>query len=355
MVSNILVKILLIPFSILYGLGVSFRNFLYEAEIIKPSKFSLPIISIGNLSIGGAGKTPHIEYLVRLLSPYIDLAVLSRGYNRQTSGFRFVSPHDTALVSGDEPLMYARKFPNLPVAVCENRAIGIPQLVTKYPQLQGILLDDAFQHRSVFPFINILLTPFDAPYTKDFLMPSGRLREGRWAAKRANAIIISKCPENLTEEQRAKFIAEIKPKKNQDIFFSKYKYSPIYHFYQPGYNMEIGPNDHVILISAIANTEYLTRYIASKAKNLIDIPYADHHNFIIDDILSIIKIFKETMAERKYVLTTEKDAVRLMPFRQQLYDAQIPVFVLPIEVEFIGQDKDKFDLYIKNELMKFER
>lgn len=355
MVSNTLVKILLIPFSILYGIGVSFRNFLYEAEVIKPSRFSLPIISIGNLSIGGAGKTPHIEYLIRLLQPYIDIAVLSRGYNRETSGFRFVSPHDTALVSGDEPLMYARKFVNLPVAVCENRALGIPQLVTKFPQLQTILLDDAFQHRSVSPYINLLLTPFDSPYSKDYLMPSGRLREGRWASRRANAIIVSKCPDNLSTDQMNAFIKDLQPEKKQEVFFSKYKYSSMYHFYQPGYKMDIGVNDHVILISAIASTEYLTKYIASKAKSFLDIPYADHHNFFIDDILTIIKTFKETNAERKYIVTTEKDAVRLMPFRQQLYEAQIPVFVLPVEVEFLGKDKARFDEYIKNKLLKFER
>jgi tetraacyldisaccharide 4'-kinase len=171
MIDNKLLRLLLWPFSMLYGAAVGLRNVLYETEILKSSRFSLPIISVGNLTMGGAGKTPHVEYIIRLLQPYINVGTLSRGYNRKTSGFRFVSPNDSVDASGDEPLIYAKKYQDVVVAVCESRALAIPEMVKSNPQLQTIVLDDAFQHRSVVPDINILLTQYALPYTKDYLLP----------------------------------------------------------------------------------------------------------------------------------------------------------------------------------------
>ncbi len=351
---QLIIALILAPISLLYGLGVSFRNMLYDTEIMKPSKFSVPLISVGNLSIGGAGKTPHIEYLIRQLNPYINIATLSRGYNRNSSGFRFVSPQDTALISGDEPLMYARKFHDVVVAVCENRAIAVPQMVKRYPGIQTILLDDAFQHRSVEPFVNILLTQYEQTYNEDFLMPSGRLREWRSAYKRADIIIVTKCPDNISEADKNDMIQSLKPKSNQQVFFSKYNYEKIYHFYQSNYSMEIKDSHDVIMISAIANTNYLVQFLKQKAKSYVNLQYADHHNFDIDDINNIINVFKERATETKYILTTEKDAVRLLPFREVLYENQIPIFVLPVEVEILFGEGNKFNEMIKNRLMQFE-
>jgi tetraacyldisaccharide 4'-kinase len=249
--QNILLSVLLSPFSLLYGIGVLFRNMLYDAEILKPSQFSVPLIGVGNLSIGGAGKTPHIEYLIKVLQPYINVATLSRGYNRNTSGFRFVTPTDTALVSGDEPLMYARKFEGVPVAVCENRAIAVPQMIQRYPQIQTILLDDAFQHRSVQPFLNILLTQYESPYNNDYLLPSGRLREWRSSYKRADVIIVTKCPDDMSIEEKQKAIKELKLLPNQKVFFTKYIYEDIYHFYNPSYKMKITAEHEVLVPSQI--------------------------------------------------------------------------------------------------------
>ena len=352
--GTIVLAVLLSPLSLLYGLGVSFRNFLYDGEIIKPSKFSIPLINVGNLSIGGAGKTPHIEYLIKVLRPYIDLATLSRGYNRNTSGFRFVSPHDTALTSGDEPLMYARKFEGMPVAVCENRAIAVPQMLQRYPGIQTVLLDDAFQHRSVEPYINILLTQYELPFTSDYLLPSGRLREWRSAYKRADLIIITKCPDELTDVERQKMIAKINPTKHQKIFFSKYNYGRIYHFYKPEYSMQVSNEHDILMISAIANTNYLIQFLEKKAKSFINLEYTDHHNFDIDDINTIISTFKERQTTTKYILTTEKDAVRLLPFRDKLYEAEIPIFVLPVEVEIMFDEAPLLERWIKDRLMSFE-
>ncbi len=187
MIQQTLVKILLAPFSLLYGVGVSLRNFLYQKELLKGIRFDIPVISVGNLSIGGAGKTPHIEYLIRLLQPYIYVSTLSRGYKRSTKGFLLARPHHNAKSIGDEPLQFVRKFPGVVVAVAENRSFAVPQMMMAAPHLQAILLDDAFQHRSIEAGLNILLTQYNLPFTQDYLLPSGRLREWRGAPCRTRS------------------------------------------------------------------------------------------------------------------------------------------------------------------------
>jgi tetraacyldisaccharide 4'-kinase len=346
--------IVMSPLSLLYGIGISLRNMLYDAEIIKPSRFSIPVISVGNLAIGGAGKTPHIEYLVKLLSPYISVSILSRGYGRKSVGFRFVSPHDTSETSGDEPLMYARKFDDVVVAVGENRALAIPQILQKHPATNLVLLDDAYQHLSVTPYINLLLTQYESLFTDDFLMPSGRLREWRSAYKRASAIIITKCPLDLSKEERARILKKIKPLSHQKVFFSRYQYDSIYHFYEPRYRMELASDHRILMISAIANTNYLKTYFDSLKVDYLSMEYTDHHNFTSEDIAQLINNFTNMSAEKKYILTTEKDAVRLLPFRKDLYEKAIPIYVLPISVVFLDQDKIAFDAYIKQSLLDFE-
>ncbi len=349
-----ILAILLSPFSAIYGIAISFRNMLYDAEIIKPTTFSIPVISVGNIAIGGAGKTPHIEYLIKLLNPYINVSILSRGYNRETVGFRFVSPHDTAKTSGDEPLMYARKFNDIVVAVGENRALAIPQMLQRNPQVNVVLLDDAYQHRSVKPYKNILLSQYESLFTEDFLLPSGRLREWRSSYKRADVIIVSKCPNNFNEEDRNRLIQKIKPQANQEIFFSKYEYGKIYHFYEPTYRMNIEKNHDVLLISAIANTNYLLQYLDQTGCNYESIEFEDHHVFNSMEVTEIIDKFLHMNSTTKYILTTEKDAVRLLPFRAHLYEKAIPIYILPIEVVFIGNDQKLFDEYIKSSLLDFK-
>jgi tetraacyldisaccharide 4'-kinase len=345
--------ILLSPLSAIYGVVISLRNMLYDAEIIKPTNFSIPIISVGNLAIGGAGKTPHIEYLVNLLNPYINVSILSRGYNRETVGFRFVSPHDTANISGDEPLMYARKFNDITVAVGENRALAIPQMLQKNPHINVVLLDDAYQHRSVQPYKNILLTQYESPFTKDFLLPSGRLREWRSAYKRADIIIISKCPDHLTIEEKQAVIKEIKPLSHQKIYFSKYIYNSIYHFYDPRYSMNIQSDHDIMMISAIANTSYLIKYLEKMGCTFESVEFEDHHVFNEGEVNKIIEQFNQRQKPIKYILTTEKDAVRLLPFRAKLLEAAIPIYVLPISVVFLEDDHQEFDKYIKQVLLDY--
>jgi len=200
MVDQWILKILLIPLAALYGLGVSIRNGLYSVGLLRGVTFGLPVISVGNLSVGGTGKTPHTEYLIRLLREYIKIAVLSRGYGRKSSGYLEVSPQYEATITGDEPLQYKRKFPDTRVAVAESRSLAIPLVLRSYPDTQLVILDDGFQHREVTPGLNLLLTEYNHLYTDDFLLPVGRLREWRQAAIRADMIIVTKCPPNLSPE-----------------------------------------------------------------------------------------------------------------------------------------------------------
>jgi tetraacyldisaccharide 4'-kinase len=354
MIQSILGKILMAPFALLYGLSIGIRNALYESELVKSTQFSLPVISVGNLSIGGAGKTPHIEYLIRLLSPYINVSTLSRGYKRQTKGFRFVRPNDNVLDAGDEPLMYARKYRGAVVAVGESRAIAIPQMVGKYPDLQTVLLDDAFQHRSIKPALNILLTTWDEPFTRDFLLPSGRLREWRSAYSRADIIIVTKCPPSITQEEKASMIREINPLKHQKIFFSYYQYGYPYNFYNTKQLIKLDKELDVILISAIANTNYLLSYLEEEVEDIHHMNYEDHHLFTDLDIEYIDTVYKNREAKRKIILTTEKDAMRLDLHRKKLSELNIPIFVLPMQVQFHDGEQATFDHDIKDFLLKFK-
>jgi len=353
MIQSFLGKILLAPFALLYGLSIGLRNTLYESELIKSTQFSLPIISVGNLSIGGAGKTPHIEYLIKLLSPYINVSTLSRGYKRKTKGFRFVRAADNVLDVGDEPLMYARKHKGAVVAVGESRAIAIPQMVGKYPNLQAVLLDDAFQHRSIKPALNILLTTWDEPFTRDYLLPSGRLREWRSAYGRADIIVVSKCPPEISFEEKELMIQEINPKKNQKIFFSYYQYGYPYNFYNPRQLIKLDKELDVILISAIANTNYLLTYLEQEVEDIHHMNYEDHHLFSDLDIEYIETVYKNRESQRKIILTTEKDAMRLDLHRNKLSELNIPIYVLPMQVQF-HDEQNKFDEDIKDLLLKFK-
>ncbi|MEL6357313.1 MAG: tetraacyldisaccharide 4'-kinase, partial [Bacteroidota bacterium] len=274
-----LAKLLLAPISLLYGLGVSFRNWAYRRGLLKSISFNIPVISVGNLSVGGAGKTPHIEYLIRAFDPYLNIATLSRGYARKSKGFIRVQPQMNAEKVGDEPLQYKRKFPDVEVTVAEERAFAIPQIVAQRPDIQLVLLDDAYQHRAVKPGLNILLTQFNRPFTRDYLLPSGRLREWRSAYERADVIIVTKCPKELDPAMAAKLREEIAPLPHQRIFFSYYEYGSPYYILNSRYRLQMDDELDVLLISAIANTDYLLSYLKEKNGGVHALEYTDHHYF----------------------------------------------------------------------------
>ena len=353
MVRNYLVKILLLPISLLYGLGVAIRNFLYEHKVLNAVEFSIPVISVGNLTVGGAGKTPHIEYLIELLKDYIYVATLSRGYKRKTKGFLEVQPNYTAAHSGDEPIQFKRKYPEIGVFVNESRMFGVPRILMKRPQTQAILLDDAYQHLSVQPGKNILLTEYDHLFTRDWLLPSGRLREWRSAYKRAHTIIVSKCPADLTQEDADIVKREINPKASQSLYFSYFDYHVPYHMFDSHKRLPLTKDLDVMLISGIARTDYLMQYLENQVNSIKALEYEDHHDYTPFDVGQIELHFNAVESQRKVVLTTEKDAIRLQTHKDFFEQKNIDIYILPVKVKFHLDQGSLFDQEIKDFLLNF--
>jgi tetraacyldisaccharide 4'-kinase len=245
-----LLKPLLYPLSLLYGVIIWIRNKLYDAGIISSIQFSVPVISVGNLSTGGTGKTPHIEYLINLLQYEYKVATMSRGYKRRTQGFYLAGQNTDAGTIGDEPMQFHLKYPEVAVSVCEDRMTGIPRLLGEKAEIEVVLLDDAFQHRSVKPGLNILITDYAKPFYKDFILPFGSLRESRKAYKRADIIIVSKCPDQLDESQKESIRSRIKPLPHQSLFFTGIAYRPMVNFFSGAEFRPVKPN--IILVCGIA-------------------------------------------------------------------------------------------------------
>lgn len=354
MVDNIFLKILLFPFSLLYGAVIGIRELLYKTKLLKGVKFDIPVISVGNLSVGGTGKTPHIEYLLKMLLPYINVAVLSRGYRRKTIGYRLLNDYDSAIEAGDEPIQIKRKFKDAMVAVGENRVFSVPRMLMDNPSLQTILLDDAFQHRQIIPGLNILLTEYSRPFFKDFLLPVGQLREFPEAYKRAEIIIVTKCPDDFTDEVAQKFIKEIRPYAYQKIFFSRFHYQKPYFWFNPSFNFSLKEDTDVLLISAIANSDYLVKYLRKRVNNIEMLEFRDHHFYKEVDMQALLNMYKSMKSESKIIITTEKDAVRLELHRSFFVEHQLPLVVMPIEVEICLNQQAAFEAEIKNHLLNFK-
>ncbi|GJM31221.1 MAG: tetraacyldisaccharide 4'-kinase [Saprospiraceae bacterium] len=330
------------------------RDFFYRRGLLKSIEFNVPLISVGNLSVGGAGKTPHIEYLIRLLQNYLGVATLSRGYMRKTKGYLEVHSRMTAEQAGDEPLQFKRKYPEIMVTVSESRTFAIPQIMMARPETQVVLLDDAFQHRSIKAGMNILLTQFYEPFTRDYLLPSGRLREWRSAYERADIIIVSKCPMEVTEEEKATLIREIKPLSHQQLYFSYYDYAQPYYILNTNYVTNLQPDWDVLLISAIAGTDYLVSYLEEKVNSVRVLEYEDHHFFTNSEVAHLKAVFDNMESEKKLILTTEKDAMRLELHRPFLVENRMPIFALPVEVKFHFNQGEAFDQNIKDYLLNFK-
>lgn len=342
-------KIILLPFSLIYGSIIILRNYFYDNKMIHSTKFTFPIICIGNLSTGGTGKTPHTNYLINLLKSEYNIAVLSRGYNRKTNGYIEVQTSSNALSVGDEPLFYKWKHPNIKVAVSEDRVAGISQLAMNEEKEFVYLLDDAFQHRAIKAGLNIILTEYNKRYTKDFILPSGNLREPKSSAKRADIIIITKCPPLLSKSEKKEILAEIKPEKYQFVVFSSIEYQQIYPtiYNDPIINAD---STDVLLVSGIANPKPLQVYLESQFQNIYTRNFADHHNYKKEDIDSIIRTFKNLESKDKILITTEKDATRLFAFKDLFIAENINIYCVPIAVNFDNKEKMIFDKAIKHYL-----
>ena len=354
MINNIFLRILLSPFALIYGGIVKMRQLSYQLQLLRSSRFDVPTIVVGNLSTGGVGKSPHIEYLIRLLQPYINVAVLSRGYKRKTEGFRLVQPDNTALEVGDEPLQFKRKYPSVPVAVGERRAYAIPQMIYQHNDIQTILLDDAFQHLAVKPYMNILVTEYSRPYTRDYILPMGNLREGRSGADRADIIVVSKCSIDMQVAEKQRFIAEIKPHNEQKVFFSYYAYATPHHIFTPSVKFDLDAETEVLLVTGIARVDYLVLHLSQRVKSVTALSFEDHRIFTNYDVAHVKTLFDQMTGRKKVILTTEKDATRLELHKDYIVDNQLDIYAIPVEVAFLFDEGEAFDNEIKNRLLDFK-
>ncbi|MEP7254916.1 MAG: tetraacyldisaccharide 4'-kinase, partial [Ferruginibacter sp.] len=308
-------------------------------------------ICVGNLATGGTGKTPMTEYLVRLLKTNYKTATLSRGYKRKTSGFAIAGENTTALEIGDEPMQFHQKFPDVTVAVGEERLVAIPQLLHERPDTQVIILDDAFQHRSVRAGLNIILTDCSNLYTRDLMLPAGDLRDVRSSSKRANIIIVTKCKPDLTEVEKDEIVEEINPASNQTVYFTTIVYNNPYHLFSKE-EITITHDHAVLLVCGIANPGPLKEHLTNLVHTYDMLRYADHYIFNSDDLKDIKKQFEKIKAEKKIILTTEKDATRLIKFENELKD--YPVYVLPIQHSFLFNAANEFEGLVKKFIQSFQ-
>jgi tetraacyldisaccharide 4'-kinase len=337
------VRILLFPFSLLYLAAIFIRNRLYDKEVLKSSSFNLPVVCVGNIAVGGTGKSPMVEYIVKQFKDKFMLATLSRGYKRKTTGYALANESSTALEIGDEPMQFHIKFPDVAIAVGEARLEAIPQVLHDRPGTQAIILDDAFQHRSVKAGLNIVLTDYNNLYTRDWYLPTGDLRDERSSIKRAEIIVVTKCPLNMTVEEKESILQELCPLATQHVFFSSIRYGQPYHIVSKN-NYTVTPQTEVLLVTGIANPGQLKQLLQEISKTYYELTYNDHYIFTIDDLKDIKKQFNNISADKKIILTTEKDAVRLIKFQQELHD--IPFYVLPIELQVLFDDGDRFNQLI---------
>lgn len=336
-----IVRKILFPFAILYGFITSIRNYLFDKGILKSNAFDIPIIAVGNLSVGGTGKTPQIEYLIRLLSDKYKVATLSRGYKRKSEGFVLAGPDSNAEILGDEPFQFYQKFPNIQVAVDANRTNGITQLLSQQEKPQVVLLDDAYQHRKVKAGFYILLTSFGDLYADDFMLPTGNLRESRSGANRANIVIVTKCPKDLSVEKQDEIRTKLKVSCSRQIYFTFIDYDDFIYSKEEKIAVNEIKNESKLLLAGIAKPTPFFSYLENEKEECLTFP--DHHHFSDSDLESI-----QNKAQNRKIITTEKDFVRLKDSKlaSQLY-------YLPIKSTFISNHQN-FDAtvleYVKSVL-----
>jgi len=331
---------LLFPFSLLYGLVVIIRNWCYDGGILKSREFDLPVICAGNLDIGGAGKTPMTEYLIRLFKDHHKLATLSRGYGRKTQGYLTATASATATEVGDEPAQFKHKFPDITVAVCEARAEGIQRLIKGH---KLIILDDAFQHRAVKPGYSILLFDYSRINEPHLLLPAGNLREpfsGRW---RADVLIISKCPATLTRDEQERIAARIQPLPFQSLFFTIIAYLPLQDLAGRQSDKLLDADTTVFLLTGIANPDPLVQHIKNYTSEVNHHNYPDHHRFSLKNITKLADEFAACSAQKKVIITTEKDAQRLVEHELLPLVKTLPILVIPVGVQFLDNGQQQFD------------
>ncbi len=342
---------ILYPPSLVYKLITDIRNLFYDIGVFPALRFSLPVISIGNITVGGTGKTPHTEYVADLLRDKYRVAVLSRGYKRKTTGFLEVKASLKTEEAGDEPLQIARKFNDVLVAVDGNRVHGAGKIIEGHPETDVIILDDAFQHRRIKAGLSILLTDYNRLISRDHMLPYGRLRERRANSKRADIIIVTKSPEDLPEKTMSELGIELKISSSQYLFFTTTVYQEPVPVFEGGHEKlnltEAEKNSSgVVLVTGIANSRPLRAHIENYFNEIIHLDFPDHHYFNGNDIRKIACAAQSLKSGRKLILTTSKDAVRLTEFTNIATSMKEIFYYIPVGVRFLGEGKQLFDKII---------
>jgi tetraacyldisaccharide 4'-kinase len=353
-------SILLYPLSLLYGLITGIRNFLYDSGILHSEEFHFPVICVGNITVGGTGKTPHTEYIAGLLRENFKVATLSRGYKRKTHDFRIASSETPVIEIGDEPMQIFHNFPDILVTVDKNRVHGVKKILQEYPETEVIILDDGFQHRRITPGFSILLSDYDRLFIRDHMLPYGNLRENKGNMRRADMILITKSPENISPIQRRLIVKEIGKSPYQNLYFTIFRYKAPVHVFEnniEGTQPEFTECDKcsIVLITGIANPRPLIEYLQKTYGEIIHLSYPDHYNYNEKDLINFSSAFNNLRSVRKYLFTTEKDAIRLREFANIAEPVRSVFFYIPIEIYFLNEDKDEFDNLIINYVRKNHR
>ncbi len=342
-------RIILLPFSGLYHIILKVRHLLFDWKILPSKRFDHPIICIGNLCLGGTGKTPHTEYLVKQLSKQYRTCIISRGYGRRSKGFVQARPTSSFEEIGDEPLLYVRKFPDVQVAVDANRSEAVRHILDSEIPPHVILLDDAFQHRSIAPGLNILLTEYGHLYTDDHLVPAGRLRDIRSAARRADIVVVTKTPSPLGDDEKTRIESHLKLHPGQRLFFSHLLYGDLIPFNEKAKTLNPIKTDGMVAFCGIARPEHFTGYLKSICPHVTAFCFRDHHMFTESDISKLLHAFDKLENDDKIMVTTEKDAMRLIKSPYFCHLNSIPLFTLPVEVGFDSNETfySEIDLYVR--------
>ena len=338
----------LYPASWLYGAAVIIRNKLFDWGLLRSKSFDIPVICVGNLSVGGTGKTPHTEYLIKLLQDNYRVAVLSRGYKRHTQGYVLATPQSTARTIGDEPYQMYTKFPSVTLAVDENRCHGIEQLLAlKEPAIDVVLLDDAFQHRHVKPGLSILLTDYHRLFCDDTLLPAGRLREPAGGKNRAQIIIVTKCPQDIKPIDYNIITKRLNLYPYQQLFFSTFRYGNLRPVFGQGVKeTEVSMDTDILLVTGIASPAPIWERLEKYSRHIETLSFGDHHDFSHKDMLQIKERFNRLSAEKRLIITTEKDATRLVNHPDLAEELKPFIYALPIEIEILQNQQDKFNQHI---------
>ncbi len=353
--NNFFSKAVLLPLSKLYGMTISMRNNLFDWGVLKQKEFGIPILVVGNITVGGTGKTPHIEYLINILRYNYHIGFLSRGYKRKTQGFIEVTRYSTPLDIGDEPYQIYQKFgSDISMGVCEDRCKGIIEMLRIDNKINLFILDDAFQHRYVKPTVSVLLTDFNHPLFYDHLLPYGRLREPKKSLYRADIVVVTKCPDRVRPAEYRIFKSHLDLFPYQQLFFSRYAYERLVPLFPDEANYVpclewLTENDVIIAVSGIANPRLFLKYLKSFKAKVKESLFQDHHNYTRKDIEEIQKKFMDQPQPKanKYIITTEKDAVRIISNPYFPYELKSRIYYLPINVQFVQQDGIFFEQHLR--------